>query len=230
MHKTTTWAAATLSLQAILMAVSPAMAATIVVPNFHTNVFGYGASVFPYGSAFDVRYQQVFARDQLGGLVGPVTKIAYRVDESFQIPFSYPVECEVRLCHTSVAPGAMDPTFDNNLGSDVTLVHQGYVEMSSAGNPYVFDIVIDISDVFVYNSSSNLLLDVKKLNSTDTTPFDWVANLPLQRWTSCLSAVGVNSPIGTTFNGGLVTQFTIERATAVEPTTWGSIKVVFEGR
>ena len=222
--------AATLSLLALLP-IPPAPAATVVVPNFHANVFGYGGSLYPYGSAYDVRFQQVFPVDQMGALAGVVTKIAYRVDEHFPIAFSFPIDFELRLCHTTAAPGAMDPIFANNLGPDVTLVHAGYLELSSPGNPSAFDIVIDISDVFVYDGVSNLLLDLRKFNSTDTTPFDWVANVPNTRWTAYALAVGVNSPVATWVEVyGPVTQFTIEGATAVAPTTWGGIKLVFADR
>ena len=83
MRRATTSVALALSLTALIAL--PVMAATVVVPNTNTVTPGPSNQVFPFGQG-NMRYQQVFAANQLGGLVGPVTKIAYRVDEAFAAP------------------------------------------------------------------------------------------------------------------------------------------------
>ena len=73
------------------------MAATVVVPNVNTNTPGPSNQIFPFGQG-NMRYQQVFAGNQLGGLVGPVTKITYRKDEGFPGAFtSNSMDVEIRL-------------------------------------------------------------------------------------------------------------------------------------
>jgi len=234
MRRATTGAAFLLAL--LIAGVLPAMSATVVVPNVNTNTPGPSNQAFPFNTG-DMRYQQVFAANQLGGLVGPVTKIAYRVDENPDAghPFtSNQIDTEIRLCHTNAAPNAMSTTFANNLGGDVTLVFDGLLTLSSAGNPNLFDIVIDINDNFIYNGSQNLLVDIKVFNFAKTTQFDSAGTgigeggTP---WTDRVWAFGVNSAIGSS-NGddGMVTQLTIEGATPVQPTSWGKIKATFQGR
>jgi hypothetical protein len=232
MRRATTSAVLALALTALT--ILPAMAATVVVPNINTVTPGPSNQAFPFNQG-DMRYQQVFAANQLGGLVGPVTKIAYRVDEQFANPFtSNAIDCEIRLCHTTAAPTAMSLTFANNLGGDVTLVYDGFLNLSSAGNPALFDIILDINDNFAYNGSSNLLVDVKIFGPAITGQFDAAGTGIGQGgtpWTDRVWAIGVNSLVGSSDgDDGMVTQLTIEGATAVEPTTWGKIKANFEGR
>jgi len=232
MRRATTSAALALSLTALIAL--PVMAATVVVPNINTVTPGPSNQAFPFNQG-NMRYQQVFAANQMGGLVGPVTKLAYRVDEGFPSPFtSNPIDCEIRLCHTTAAPNAMSLTFANNLGGDVTLVYDGFLNLSSAGNPAVFDIILDINDNFIYNGSQNLLIDVMIFGPAITGAFDaagtglGVGGTP---WTDRVWAIGVNSLVGSSDgDDGMVTQWTIEGATPVEPTTWGKIKANFEGR
>jgi hypothetical protein len=228
MRKATTWAALSISL--ILIAV-PVMAATVVVPNINTASPGPSNNAFPFNQG-TMRYQQIYAANQLGGLTGVVTKIAFRVDESTGSAFnSNPMDCEIRLCHTNAVPNAISTTFANNLGGDVTLVFDGFLTLSSAGNPNVFDIVCDISDVFIYNGTQNLLVEIKIFGPAITTQFDsagtglGTGGTP---FTDRLWAFDPNALTGSTDgDDGYVTQLTIESATPVQPTTWGAVKATF---
>ena len=65
----------------LAFAALPAMAATVVVPNINANQPGPSNNAFPFNNG-QMRYQQIYAADQMGGLSGPVTQIAYRIDES----------------------------------------------------------------------------------------------------------------------------------------------------
>jgi len=232
MRRATTSAALALAL--IAMVALPVMAATVVVPNTNTVTPGPSNQIFPFGQG-NMRYQQVFAANQLGGLVGAVTKIAYRKDEGFPGPFtSNAMDVEIRLCHTTAAPTAMSLTFANNLGGDVTLVYDGLLTLTSAGNPAVFDVLIDINDNFIYNGSQNLLVDVRIFGPATAGILDaagfglGVGGTP---WTDRVWATDVNAVTGSSDgDDGMVTQLTIEGATPVQPTSWGKIKAAFEAR
>jgi hypothetical protein len=217
-----------------LSIVGSATAATVVVPNINTAAPGPSNQAFPFNNG-NMRYQQVYAADQMGGLNGVVTQIRYRVDESAGSPFvSNPIDTEIRLCHTNAAPNAMSLTFANNLGGDVTLVFDGFLNISSAGNPNVFDILLDVNNAFVYNGAQNLLIDIKVFGPAITTQFD-AAGTGLGAggtpWTDRVWATDVNATTGSSEgDDGYVTQFTVEQATSVEPTSWGNIKAVFNNR
>jgi hypothetical protein len=208
----------------------PAMAATVVVPNINENQPGPSNNAFPFNWGSPFRYQQIYAQNQMGGLSGPVTKIAYRIDESTGDPFvSGPIDTEIRLSHTNSAPPNISTTYANNLGGDVTLVFDGILTLSSSGNG--FDIVIDINDNFSYNGTQNLLVEFKLFNGATTTQFDSAGTgigeggTP---FTDRLWAFDANAVTGSSAgDDGYVTQFTIETATSVEPTSWGSIKATF---
>jgi hypothetical protein len=50
-------------------------------------------------------------------------------------------------------------------------------------------------------------------------------------WTDRVWAIDVNATTGSSDgDDGYVTQFTVEQATSVEPTSWGNIKAVFKSR
>lgn len=222
-----------LFIAAALMAfcVLPAMATTVVIPNVNTNTPGPSNQAFPYNQG-QMRVQQVFARDQFASLTGPITQIAFRVDESAGSPFtSGPIDTEVRLCHTNVAPTAMNLNFAANYGSDVTLVYDGLLNLSSAGTG--FDIVINVNPIFNYNGSQNLLVEYKVFGSAVTTQFD-AAGTGLGEggtpWVDRVWALGDPNAVSGSSDGddGYVTQFTIAAATAVEPTSWGAIKATFK--
>jgi hypothetical protein len=209
----------------------PAVAANVVIPNINANQPGPSNQAFPWNQG-QMRYQQVYARDQFQGLTGPVTMFSYRVDESAGGPFtSGPIDCEIRLCHTNAAPNALSLNFADNLGGDVTLVFDGLISLSSAGNPAVFDINVDINNNFFYNGSQNLLIEIKVFGPASTTQFD-AAGTGLGEggtpWTDRLWAFDPNAVSGSSSgDDGYVTQFTLETATAVENSTWGGIKAMY---
>lgn len=222
-----------LFIAAALMAfcVLPAMATTVVIPNVNTSTPGPSNQAFPYNQG-QMRVQQVFARDQFASLTGPITQIAFRIDESQGSPFSSgPIDTEVRLCHTNVAPTAMNLNFAANYGSDVTLVYDGLLNLSSAGSG--FDIVINVNPIFNYNGTQNLLVEYKVFGPAVTTYFDAAGTGIGQGgtpWVDRLWAVGDPNAVSGSSNGddGYVTQFTIAAATAVAPTSWGAIKATFK--
>ncbi len=157
-----------------IVGIAPAaLADTVVIPNTDEFVDGPSNNAFPFNGGSPMRVQQIFRADQLGGLSGAVTQIAFRVDESSGDPFtSGPIDVEVRLSHTSVDPLSMSLTFDDNFGSGTTLVLDDSITLSSGGPGSGFDIIIDIDDTFIYDGTSNLLVEYKVFNNAFTTQFD----------------------------------------------------------
>lgn len=216
----------------MVFCVLPAMATTVVIPNVNLNTPGPSNNAFPFNLG-GMRVQQVFARGEFQGLTGPITQIAFRVDEQFGIPFtSGPIDTEVRLCHTTVAPNAMSLNFASNYGSDVTLVFDGLLTLSSAGGG-LFDIVIAMQpNTFFYSGTQNLLVEYKVFGPAVTTQFDAAGTgygeggTP---WVDRVWAFDPNAVSGSSAgDDGYVTQFNLAAATAVEPTSWGAIKATFK--
>ena len=158
-----------------------------------------------------------------------MTKIAIASTRSFGDPFNLGPDRHRDPPRTNSAPPNISLTYANNLGNDVTLVLTGFLTLSSAGNG--FDIIIDINDNFSYNGNQNLLIEVKIFGPAFTTQFDsagWARRRrhPLD---GSLFAFDPNALTGSSAgDDGYVTQFTIETATSVEPTSWGAIKATFK--
>jgi len=200
--------------------VGPSLAQQVVVPNINANQAGPSNQAFPWNQG-DMRYQQVYAADQFGSLSGLITQFAYRVDEQWGTAFvSNPITCEIRFSTTQAGPNNLNPVFAANIGPDETLVWSGPLTLKSGGNWQVFDIVVDVNDVFSYEpTKGNLLMDIKVFGAANTTQFD-AAGTGLGQggtpWTDRLWALGVNSTTGSSSgDDGMVTQFTF----IPEPTT-----------
>jgi hypothetical protein len=221
------------ALSALALWASPAGAAEVVIPNVNESTPGPSNQAFPYNQGV-MRVQQVLDASQLGGLVGAVTKIAFRVDEEFGTPFNMSgIDTEVRLSHTNVEPTAMSLTFADNYGPDVTLVYDGLLTLSSDGSG-AFDIVIDIGDAFIYNGTQNLLVEYKVFNSSFTTQFDAAGTGYGEGGTPWIDRVWAFDPNATTGSSdgddGYVTQLTIEGTNATESFSWGRVKSEYVGK
>src|SRR5262245_25493817 len=99
---------------AVLFAAPEARADVVVVPIGNAGGAGNFPDGFPVDLAFfgashpSMRYQQVYAAPQFGGLSGVVSAIAFRPanifpDNSFS---TSGIDVEIRLSHTTAAPGA----------------------------------------------------------------------------------------------------------------------------
>ncbi len=231
MRKVTTFGWMVTALVIVAISAVPVMAATVVIPNGNTNVAGPSNNAFPFNAGSPMRHQQVYLASQFGGLTGVITQLAFRVDEAFGNPFNTNVDTEVRHCHTAVGPNGMSTTFANNYGGDVTLVVDGVINISSAGNPNVFDILVNLNPIFVYTGAQNLLVEIKTFSNATSSQFD-SAGTGLGNggtpWTDRLWAFGSNAVTGSSEgDDGYVTRFTIESATPVAAATWGGIKAAF---
>ena len=217
---------------ALAFSAPAARAATIVVPNGSAAVEGEGVSFLPFNAAgiglpgFSVRYQQVYAAGQFGGLSGVISEIAFRAEGIGSVPFSTTgIDVEVRLSHTSAAPGALSSTFADNITSPQTLVlDTSNLSLSSAGLPLVFDIVVDVDDLFAYDGVSNLLLDITVLNFPITTNLD-----ALDGGDATVVALNAAAEFGAIAYSALVTQFTINAMPVPEPGALATFGVALAG-
>ena len=73
----------------------PVAAATIVIPNVNLALPGPSNQAFPLNQG-NMRYQQVYAADQFQGMMGTITAISFRTDESTGL--------------SSMSSGNFDPT------------------------------------------------------------------------------------------------------------------------
>jgi hypothetical protein len=200
-----------------LVGAAPARAALTVVPNANAAVEGDSNNAFPFSCAAagraSMRYQQVYAATELPS--GIISQVNFRPDATFGAPFGPTTlsNVTITLSTTSKAVGALDTTFANNVGADVTTVHSGNLTLSSAatgGPPRNFDIVISLQHAFVYNNAAgNLLLDVTVPTCIITKNFDAVSNGGTS--TSRLAAEPSSSASANvpTPAFGLVTQFNV---------------------
>ena len=142
-----------------------------VVPNVNQFVDGASFNQYPWNGGGDFRYQQLYAADEFRNQQGVIDSFAYRVHNIGQ-PFG-PVDIDVQIWmgYTILEPGQITNTFDNNFTLGKTLVKDGTVTLSSTGNG-VFDVVVDVDDVFYYDpEDGNLLVEI-------VFPFDGQPGVP----------------------------------------------------
>ncbi len=100
---------------------------------------------------------------------GVLVRMALRADRSVTTPRTVVMRnCEVRLCTTRRGPGAasaLSTRFDDNLGSDTTLVFSGDVSWTTQGDgpvggPRAFDYIFPFQRPFLYDpAKGNLLIE-----------------------------------------------------------------------
>lgn len=145
------------------------------------------------------RTQQVIAASVFGGQSGTIGGLVLRQDcTGGQLEGVGPA-LQIRLSHTSAAPGALSPVFDDNMGSDEMLVmdvpefpvySEALPADPSASCPLGFDIFLDVDDRFQYNGTDNLLLDVRIIGESRTIVLDALSVSPVA---SAISAQGMGA-------------------------------------
>ncbi len=156
-----------------------ASAIQIVAPGDLEFVEGNSNNCFPYICG-PQRYQQIYDASHFAGISGVISEIRYRVDGDFPASgsFSNTYDIEIRLSHTLLTPATLSAIFAANIGADETLVLDDSARVISgtggSPGPNPFNVVVDISDVFVYNGTDNLLVDITLFgfSSGGFPPFD----------------------------------------------------------
>ncbi len=203
---------------------------TVVVPNHLAKVEGNQNNIYPFHIAAlaipSMRYQQIYARTEFseGGIVD---KIRFRQDTTEGRPFSSSgIDVQINLGYSARGIPDAAPVFADNIGKGYVTVFDGLLSLSSAAStqsPRLFDITINVEDLFYYDpTQGDLLLDIRVRNSASTTRFD-LADSAQQSSTIRIVARDVNAPsgnVGLSGEGrpyGLVTQFEMARSEAPAP-------------
>jgi hypothetical protein len=158
-----------LAASVVLLAVCRVEAETLVVPSGLENVEGDGYFAGQSFAAPGVRFQEVFSASEFALMEsspGAIVQMAFRPDESVDAPRTTIWRTfELKLSTTDREAGTLSPWFDENHGTDITLVYSGDLTMStqgtgSSGGPCSFDYVIEFDAPFLYDPSvGNLLID-----------------------------------------------------------------------
>ena len=163
------------------------------------------------------------ASGDIGG-AGIVDKIAFRPDAGLGLSFTADgVSVDIRLSHVPFSPDGMSATFANNVGPDETVVlDTNSLSYSSdkancgVAGPCDFDVIIDLNDVFTFNGTDNLLLDIRIRTadaSTNAGFFD-AQNINGDSVGRVFNETGnVNIADGTTSTTGLVTKLFLKSFT-----------------
>jgi PEP-CTERM motif len=196
----------------------------IVAPNENESTAGNSNNNFPFNisccSTTGMRYQQMYDSSVFGGTSGVISEIAFRLDEeiftgglpSSPSVFSTSLDIEVRLSHTALTPDTMSGVFLNNIGSNETLVLDNSNYIFEGDGTFAFSSILDVKDLFNYNGTDNLLLDLKIFNNPSTSVFDAVG-FPFGGSGALIASASAKNFNATetdsgTFEAGLVTQFT----------------------
>ncbi len=213
----TVWVVAFVLVTGVALLMGIANAGSVVVPNSLETIEGNVSNVFPFYpySTGGMRYQQVFASSEFASVPDPIfiSRILFRPDVNHGEEFSSTINnIQINLSTTRKAPDRLSNTFDDNVGKDDTVVFSGQLTLSSnftGAEPKDFDIIIDLSNPFRYDSNAgNLLLDIR--NHTDYRLIPYIPQLDAESEKDPISrlfAYAVASSTGSSDTWGLVAQF-----------------------
>ena len=205
-------------------------AADIVIPNALTSTDGNDGGTT--GTLF--RMQEIYAASEFSVFNSPllISAIAFRPDVFTRNTFSITNSgLQINFSTTGRSPDGLSTTFADNVGPDDTVVRSGPIALSTANTgpdagPRDFDIIIALTNPFLYNPSvGNLLVDFRSVGQlfpfsiTGAAPVDAVNVLgdPMS-----LTLGGLNSLTGEATTFAFVTRFTVSPVTVTavpEPTT-----------
>ncbi len=174
-----------LSVFVLLIGFSAPLHGQVVVPSDLLGVDGDISQHWPLGCGLgglaNMRYQQVYAGDALGAVT--ITEIAFRQDLGAGSAFGPVVipGVTITLSSTSRAVDGLSLTYAENVGSDVVVVFDGDLSISSLTStdvPRPFDVVIPLSSSFSFDpgEGANLLFDITIPECQMATFFDATSN------------------------------------------------------
>lgn len=151
---------------------SPALASSIVVPNFATSAVGNATDDVGPGIEQDVRAQQLYGSGQFAGL-GPILidQFAFRAEPGTGVFNATFGNMDIYMSTSQYFPNLnggpallMSTTFNTNVGPDNRLVYHGPVSMVSPGcpingtTPCAFDLAVNLTTPFLYDPNQGRLL------------------------------------------------------------------------
>ena len=184
----------------------PAVASTIVIGNPPDS--GSGNS-FPFGSAYNAEYQQVYANSDFSGAIQITDLFLYNTQFNSGATQTTAGTYTVHLSSTSAGVGSLSATFANNIGTDNTQVFSGSINQA-----WNFGDTLDVhfNTPFDYDPTlgKNLLVDV--VGNGITTPggsifYDVHSPGSLFQRVYCPSGIQCSSGVVDTVGYGLVTGF-----------------------
>ncbi len=183
--------------------VVPAMADTLIIGNPPDP--GSGNS-FPFGTAYNAEYQQVYASSAFSGAIQITDLYLYNTQFDSGATSTPSGTYTVSLSTTSAGVGTLDPTFANNIGANNTQVFSGSIQQA-----WSFGDALDIhfSTAFNYDpNGGNLLVDVtgNGISTPANIYFDVSSSGPFQR-VYCPSGIQCSTGVADTPGYGLVTGF-----------------------
>ncbi len=222
----------------------------VTVPDFEEGAIAAALPfhIAEYEDVDQIRHQQIYAasefRFQEAGSTefwqgGIIDEIRFRQDEYGSAFATTDIDIQINVGYSRFAPADIAPEFAANI-SDGLVATEGYVTVydglldlssSDAGaSPHVFDIVIDVDDLFYYDpSQGHLLVDIFIRNDASTVPFDAVSIVDTDTvarvWSNDLAAERgkIGGIDGRGDIEGLVTQFAFNPTSHTVPVVFGEI-------
>jgi predicted aconitase with swiveling domain len=135
----------------------------------------------PYGAGtlrdVGIRNQQVYGSIEFPQQRMLIQQLRFRPDAAFGSAFSTTIaNIRVNLSTTQRNPSSLSSTFSENVGPDDVIVFEGPSSVSSqfAGppsGPKAFDIVVPLSQPFLYDpGSGNLVIDIRNFSGSTASP------------------------------------------------------------
>jgi len=183
------------------LAVAPAMADTLIIGNPPDS--GSGNS-FPFGSAYNAEYQQVYSSSAFSGAIQITDLYLYNTQYDSGATSTPSGTYTVSLSTTSAGVGSLSPTFANNIGANNTQVFSGSIQQA-----WQFGNTLDIHFTTAFNydpGAGNLLLDVvgNGISAPANIYYDVSSNGPFQR-VYCSFGEACDTGVVDTAGYGLVT-------------------------
>jgi len=184
--------------------VVPAMADTIIIGNPPDS--GSGNS-FPFGTAYNAEFQQVYASSSFSGAVQITDLYLYNTQFNSGATSTPSGTYTVSLSTTSAGVGTLSPTFSQNIGANNTQVFSGSIQQS-----WNFGDTLDIhfSTAFTYDpNAGNLLVDVNGSGISAATNIYYDVHTPgsLFQRVYCPFGESCSTGVADTPGYGLVTGF-----------------------
>ncbi|HVK17593.1 MAG TPA: S8 family serine peptidase [Fimbriiglobus sp.] len=139
----------------------------VTVPAALETADGNTNNAWPFHIGFfgqpSMRYQQIYSAGAFSDS-GVIDEVRFRSNGG---AFSASgIDVRIRLGYAATTVATVSPTFASNIGAGLVTVFDGLLSLSSSGVASLFDVVIDVADLFDYDPAlGDLLLDIEVRNA-----------------------------------------------------------------